>query len=166
MSTSGDEKEPGWGSLFLLMLGKEALAAVNKWRASKRTPPTPKRTPPTPKHTPLSVFHPPPAPIEALGLPWPCLRTEIEKAYKDRSRVHHPDRPGGSHEAFCALGVTYEAALLLCDLWVDFAAQKLRSASAAELAGYVDSGLLSTIDASNELNRRWWQAVYRNEGEV
>jgi len=112
------------------------------------------------------VFHPTPAPIEALGLPWPCLRTEIETAYKDRAREYHPDRPGGNHEAFCALGAIREAALALCDLWVDFAAQKLRSASVAELARYVDSGLLSPIDVSNELNRRWQQAADHGEGEV
>lgn len=46
-----------------------------------------------------------------LKLRWPCSRTELTRAYRRRVLETHPDRPGGSHEAFIAVRSAYETAL-------------------------------------------------------
>jgi protein gp37 len=42
---------------------------------------------------------PDPGDLNVLGLPWPCTRGDVEKAYSRLAKQHHPDR-GGNREEF------------------------------------------------------------------
>lgn len=50
---------------------------------------------------------------EVLGLNRSaCTRDDIRVAYRQLASLHHPDKPGGSHERMAELNAAQEAALL------------------------------------------------------
>lgn len=46
-----------------------------------------------------------------LGVAWPCSPEELRRAFRRRAFEAHPDRPGGSHEAFLRLQASLERAI-------------------------------------------------------
>ncbi len=38
-----------------------------------------------------------------IGVPFPCTETELKRSFRKRAFETHPDRPGGSHEAFLSV---------------------------------------------------------------
>jgi len=50
-----------------------------------------------------------------LGLTFPCTHEEVRRSFKRRALDTHPDRPGGSHEAFLAVRAARDEALSALD---------------------------------------------------
>ena len=46
-----------------------------------------------------------------LGVPTTATRSEIEAAYKSKSKLVHPDMQGGSHDAYVALQTAFDQAM-------------------------------------------------------
>ena len=51
---------------------------------------------------------------EVLGLQSDATREAVKTAYRRLASIHHPDKPGGSHEKMAELNHAQEAALLEC----------------------------------------------------
>jgi hypothetical protein len=51
--------------------------------------------------------------LEVLGLTRSCDAANVKRAYRQQSKLRHPDA-GGSHEEFLALGEAYQLALGVC----------------------------------------------------
>ena len=51
---------------------------------------------------------------EVLSLPKDARRDDVKAAFRRLAMVHHPDKPGGSHEKMAELNAAQEAALLEC----------------------------------------------------
>jgi len=47
-----------------------------------------------------------------LGCSYPCTKEQLKRSFRQRAFETHPDRPGGSHEAFLAVTRAFEEGLL------------------------------------------------------
>ena len=50
-----------------------------------------------------------------LGLTFPCTHEDVRRTFKRRALDTHPDRPGGSHEAFLAVRAARDEAFAALD---------------------------------------------------
>ena len=48
--------------------------------------------------------------LVVFGLPWPCTKEELLRAYREKIKTHHPDH-GGDERRFLALQAHFEEAM-------------------------------------------------------
>jgi hypothetical protein len=105
-----DQYRTIWENVYALGKAIEAMRGLERWGVSDFLD----RAFTGFTALPASVTSPPPTIWEILGLPGkPDGMEDVVRAYRNKAREVHPDKPGGSKEKFQALQEAYEEALNL-----------------------------------------------------